>query len=234
MTRLAAGALAAALSACATAQIHLPPEQAASLERDLKGQERFLRVSMYATPFFGDATKKLLTAVPPEQVRLLDNPDGTPNVPGRVEATFAAGTPVRILRLELPSSLTMAERVLYTPRTLAWVYFDVAGTPKNAPPYVLVLRPGLKEKDELLAELSRFASTESPSKLLDGFSDVVREAVRSKSALLDMPADALEMAWGYPERRKLELDGDKRKETWTWPGEKRVAVLVDGRVTELK
>jgi hypothetical protein len=48
-----------------------------------------------------------------------------------------------------------------------------------------------------------------------------------------MPSDALEMAWGYPERKEISFEGDRRKEVWRWPGGKRVAVLLDGRVTEL-
>jgi hypothetical protein len=49
-----------------------------------------------------------------------------------------------------------------------------------------------------------------------------------------MPAEALEMAWGYPERRVLAFEGDKKKETWIWAGEQRQAVLLDGRVAEVR
>lgn len=232
MTR--ALALAAfTLAGCAAPQVFVPAEQAAKLERTLVGEDRFLRVSMHATPFFGDATKKLLSPVPPELVRLLDDTSHAPVNPGPVEHTFAAGTPVRIRKVEFPSSFVMAERVLYTPRTLAWVYTDVAGTPKGSPPHVLVLRPGLKTEAEVMAELERYLSREDPSKLLEGLSDGVREAVKQKNAVVDMPASALEMAWGYPDSRRIELVGEQKKETWSWAG-KRTATLLDGRVTELK
>ena len=67
---------------------------------------------------------------------------------------------------------------------------------------------------------------------LAAFSDAVQSAIAAKKAVLDMPAEALEMAWGYPVRRVYALEGERKKETWVWPGEKQV-VLLDGRVSEL-
>src|SRR6478752_2006175 len=99
MIRTALVTLVLLSSACATNQSIVPPEQRAALKRELEGQDRYLKLSFYATPFFGDSTKRLLTPVPPEQVRLLEQPDGTPILPGSVEATFPAGTLVRIKSL---------------------------------------------------------------------------------------------------------------------------------------
>ena len=107
-------------------------------------------------------------------------------------------------------------------------------SPKNAPPYVLVLRPGIKDETEFMSEVERYLGKEDPAPRLAAFTDPVREAVLTKRAILDMPADALEMAWGYPESKKLSFEGEKKLETWTWPGGQRVAVLADGRVTELR
>jgi len=226
---LVAGLLA--LSGCVTAQVAIPPTQVSDLERSLNGEQRFLRVSMYLTPFFGDATKRLLTPVPPDLVRLLDGTDGKPLKPGAVERTFPAGTAVRIMKVEFPSAWVMTERVLYTPRSLVWIYLDVAGTPKQAPPYVLVLRPGLKTDQDFLAELERHLTREDQGKRLETFSDGVREAIRTKSVLVDMPAEALEMAWGYPESKRIDLVGAQRKETWRWAEGLRTATLLDGRLT---
>lgn len=220
-------------SGCATAAISLPPDQAARVERALTGEERFLRVSMYSTPFFKDASKKLLTPVDPRLVRLLDNPDGTPVLPGAVEATWPVGTRARIVKVEYPSSWVMAERVLYTPRTLAWIYVDVAGAPRGGAPFVLVLRPGLRTEDEFRAELDRLLTRDDPRARLEAFSEGVREGVRTKTAAVEMPAEALEMAWGYPDARKIELDGAHRRETWSWAQGARVAVLTDGVVAEV-
>ena len=232
MIRTATFTLALALTACATNQTIVPPEQRASLKRNLEGQDRYFKLSYFATPFFGDATKRLLTPVPPDQVRLLEETDGTPINPGTVEATFPAGTEVRIRLLEFPTALAQTERVLVTPRTQPWLYVDVAGTPKDAPPYVLVLRPQIKDDRELHAEVDRWLARENPKTRLSTFTEVVQNAVASKRVVVDMPAEALEMAWGYPDRRVLTLEGDRKKETWIWPGQKQV-VLLDGKVAEL-
>jgi hypothetical protein len=218
---------------CATAQVAIPASVAADISRRLVNEERTFRLSMYGTPFFGDATKKFVTDVPPEMVRVLHHPDGSPAEPGAVEATFPAGTPVRVLRVEFPSAMVMNERILYTPRTLVWVYLDVGGTSKGSPPHVLVLRPGLNSENEFLAEVERYLSREDVAKQVRELPDGVRDGVLKKRAVIDMPSDALEMAWGYPELKRIELDGERRKETWRWASGKRVAVLVDGRVTEL-
>src|SRR5438105_99625 len=97
------------LCACATANELVPPEQRAGLKRELEGEERYLKLSFYSTPFFGDAARKLLTPVPPAQVRLVESPDGSPLDPGEIERTFPAGTAVRIKHLEFPTARAQLE-----------------------------------------------------------------------------------------------------------------------------
>lgn len=224
--------LGVALASCATAQVAVPPTEASALARTLAGEPRYLRVSMYVTPFFGDATKRLLTALPPDEVELLANPDGTPVSPGPIQGVLPVGTRVRIREVEFPSAMVMTQRVLFTPRTLVWIHLDVAGNADAAARGVLVLRPGLRTSAELLSELERYLAADDPSPRLDAWPESVRAAVRAKEAQPEMPAEALEMAWGYPERKRLELSGTQRQETWTWP-RKRSAVLLDGRVSSL-
>ncbi|MEW5737681.1 MAG: hypothetical protein AB1938_02080 [Myxococcota bacterium] len=233
MTRALVGLTLLAVGGCAAPGISLPPPDATRLERELTGEERFLRVSMFSTPFFKDDSKRLLTPLPPELVRLLEDPDGTPISPGPVEATFPAGTRVKILKVEYPSASVMMERVLYTPRTLAWIYLDVAGAKRGGGPFVLVLRPGIKSEDEFRSEVDRLLTREDLTARLQALSEGARQAIRTKTAAVELPAEALEMAWGYPEARKVELEGAHRKETWTWAQGARAAVLVDGVVTEL-
>jgi hypothetical protein len=224
---------ALASTGCVTAQVALPPTDAADLARALPGEMRFLRVSMYVTPFFGDATKRLLTPVPPELVRLLDGTDGKPLNPGAVDRIIPAGTPVRMTKVEFPSTRVMAERVLYTPRTLVWIYVELPSAPKNAPPLLAVLRPGLRARDEFMTEFERHFSLHPLDERLERLPEHVREAISKKVALVDMSSEALEMAWGFPESKRFELEGTERKETWKWAEGARSAVLVDGRVTQL-
>ncbi|MFT3708980.1 MAG: hypothetical protein QM817_15130 [Archangium sp.] len=231
MTRALGAVLLLAVSGCVTAQVAVPPAEVATLERTLLGERRFLRSSMYQTPFFGDATKRLLTPTPPDLVRFLENPNGKPMTPGAVEKTWPVNTPVKILKVEFPSAWTMTERVLYTPRTLVWIYVELDGAARGAAPGVIVLRPGIQSQQEFIAELDRHLSREDLTRQLDAMNDAVRDAVKSKAALNEMTAEQLEMAWGFPESKKIELDGAVKKETWRWGEGKRTATLVDGRVT---
>jgi hypothetical protein len=230
--RAARAALTLLLAGCATSQAFVPAQEATHLQRELSGRRMFLAVSMYVTPFFGDATRALLTPWPPDEVRLLENPDGTPVSPGAVQQILPVGTPVQLEAIEFPSAAAMAARVLYTPRSLIWVSVRLAGARPGGRPLTLVLRPGLRTGSEARADLERSLATQDPTPRLEAWSEVVREAVRAKKALPEMTADALEMAWGLPERKRIELVGPERRETWSWPGT-RTALLIDGRVTAL-
>lgn len=220
------------LSGCAS-YTALAPADRELLERELTARDgtAYLRLSYHVTPFFGDASKKLLTPVLPEQVRLLEGPAGDSISPGPVEKTLPAGRRVRVLKIEFPTSWAVTERMVFTPRTQPWVFLGVEGE-RNEAPYVLVLRPQLRTPEEVRQELARYLSAEDLRPQLERFTGPVREAVQRKDVVVDMPAEALEMAWGYPEVKKLSFEGQARKELWRWPGGARTATLVDGRVTE--
>ncbi len=232
LTLLLAAAFVA--SACQS-HTQMPAPERAQLERDLTGRdaEKFLKLSYFVTPFFGDASKRLLTHVPPEEVRLLNHPDGTPVNPGEVEGVLPAGRRVRIQKVEFPTSWVVTERIPYTPRTQPWVYLEVEGAP-SAEPYVLVLRQGIHTHQEFLTELGRYVMDRDPKDVLEGFGSAVREAVEKKAVVEGMPQEALEMAWGYPERIRKEIEGETRRETWVYPGHKRIAHLEDGKLVKFE
>ncbi|MDC0706878.1 hypothetical protein POL68_00165 [Stigmatella sp. ncwal1] len=213
----------------------LAPEDRATLEETLTRPEpqRYLRLSMHVTPFFGDASKRLLTPYPPEEVLVLNDLRGRTVSPGPIQATLPAGARARILKVEFPTSWVVAERVLYTPRTWPWAYVEVEGTPAG-PPLVLLLPPHHKTREDFLAEVDRFLSLQPLQPRLSEFSAEIREAIGQKKAVTGMPAEALEMSWGYPEKILRSLEGTSRLETWTYPGGRRRAYLTDGRLTRVE
>lgn len=220
---------------CATLGRQIPLEQRGSLERRLLGQERFLAMSFYVTPFFGDATLRLLTAWPPDEVRLLDDAGGAPIAPGPIQVVLPAGSRARILKIEFPSALVQAGRVLMTPRSSTWVYLDVAVPgaavrPADTAPLVLVLGTHLGSEVEVLAELERSLAERDPSAQLAQWSPQVREAIAKKQTVPEMPAEAVVMAWGPPESRRITREGELRREEWVWPGGKRRLRIQEGRV----
>lgn len=226
-------ALFAGLSGCASYTALAPKDRdAVAQEFTTRSSEQFLKLSFYVTPFFGDGSKKLLTDVPPAQVRLLNDTKGAPINPGAAEKTIPAGRRVRIQKVEFPTSWVVTERIVYSPRTQPWVYLSIEGE-KNELPYILVLRPQIKTTQEFHAELERYLVKDSPAEVLAAFSPAVREAVEKKEAISDMPEDALLRAWGYPESKRVSYEEQARKEVWLYPGRKRSATVVDGRVAEI-
>lgn len=220
-------ALAAVLGGgCATYTAMQPAERAA-VERELSGGEvRFLRLSYFVTPFFGDASKKLLTAVPPEEVRLLNHPNGAPVNPGPSEKIIPAGTRARVVKVEFPTGWAMAERVAYTPRHLPWIYLEVEGEKDTV--FVLPLEGPLDTPARFFAELERYLTAQDPERLMKDWGEEVRAAVRGKTTVPRMPPEAVRMALGYPERIRVHFEGAVKREEWIYPGEQRIAVIADG------
>jgi hypothetical protein len=225
--------LAALTLGCASYTL-LSEEQRGRLENEYgrAHSAQFLKVSMDVTPFFGDQSARLLTDLPPDEVRLLDDSEGHPIDPGKVERILPAGTQVEIDRLEFPTSLAVGGRMLYTPRTRPWLYLHLRGQP-NGPPLILVLRAEMRTESEVQSEIARYLTEADPAAQLARFPRPVQDAIAQKRALIDMPAEALLMAWGYPEKIHREFPEAGRKETWTWPDGLRKAELLDGRVSDL-
>ncbi|MBZ4422834.1 hypothetical protein [Myxococcus sp. RHSTA-1-4] len=224
--------LLAALAAGCRNYTRMPPEARASLGSALTGPEaeQYLRVSVNVTPFFGDATKRLLTPYAPEDVRLLDDTRGKPINPGAVERILPAGTKLRITKVEFPTSWVVTERVLYTPRTWPWVYLAEADAPAGRPPLMLVLPPNLERPEDFRTELEKYLSPRDLKAQLEALAPAVREAVREKRLVPNMPMDAVRMAWGPPERIVRSLEGTSKNEEWSYPTGRRKVFLTDGRL----
>ncbi len=231
--RLALSLLLSVLATACVSQTKLSAEDRTALQHDLTtgpAAVRYLKTSSFITPFFGDASKRLLTPYPPEEVRLLNDTKGNPINPGPVQALVPAGTTVRVTKVEFPTSWAMAERVLYSPRTQPWVYLDVEGAPGS--PVILVLRPGLDKKEDLLAELDRHLPPQEPR--LAKLSARFQEAIKQKRVLENMPEAAVEMSWGFPESIRRTLEGQRVNQEWIYPGGKRRVFLTDGVVSRVE
>jgi hypothetical protein len=223
-------AILLALAGCASAT-PIPDADRAQLENELTGKQRFLRVSMYRGPFWSDDSKQLLSPAPPQELALFTDTHGE-DVPGPAPTGIVpAGRRVTLTQVELPTGMVVAGRLPYTPRYNPWVYLTIEGEP-NGKPSVLVLRNDLKSHDQFLASLDRLLSVDDPSPRLNAYSDEVRQAIAQKQVIREMDAEAVEMAWGIPMHKSIDLKGGTRVETWTYAGLKRTVVLTDGKVTK--
>jgi hypothetical protein len=200
----------------------------------LAESDRFLRLSYFITPFYSDDAKRLLTPVPPEEIRQVFLPNGEPVNPGIILKVLPAGRPAKILGLEFPGAITLTERYSDTPRFQPWLYVGVKDEPADTP-LVIVLRQGLSSHQEIQSEVDRYLSRTDIDALFHGLTEGMVTAVRNKKVVLDMPADAVEMAWGYPELKRITFEeGGGRKETWIYGQGARKVVLIEGRAVSIE
>jgi hypothetical protein len=225
-------AISMLLGGCATTA--LSPEQQGEIVKEVRegGPDRYLALSFYVTPFFGDVGKKLLTPVPPDEVFLLNQPTGAPVNPGKIERILPVGTKMRVLLVEFPTLWALVERVPYTPRHLPWVYLRISGAPESSLPYILPIRGVNDSRARFMAEFERFLTLDDPGPKISAMAEPFRTSVRTKTAEPEMPIDALVMALGYPDRIVVRFVGPVRREEWHYPDSKRVALIDDGKFVE--
>jgi hypothetical protein len=112
-----------------------------------------------------------------------------------------------------------------SPRYHPWVYLRLAGEER---PGILVLSHAAASADALLEEVDRVLTRDDPTRLLASLPPEQREAVGRRELLEGMSARAVEMAWGVPE--KVKIDRPALTEEWTWPTGKRRAWFQDEKL----
>ncbi|HEX8908815.1 MAG TPA: hypothetical protein VF805_06405 [Anaeromyxobacteraceae bacterium] len=220
-------ALVAALLLAATACYPRAsvPDSERQKSRELEGQRRFAKVALYVGPFFGDGTRLLASDQPFDELDLLETGGGAPIAPQRAERVLAPGTPLRVEKVEFPTGWIIARRVVMTPRYHPWVFLSLEGEPR---PLVLVLPQTLSSAEDVRVELGRYLGGPESLAAYQALPEPQRAAVQRKRLLEGMSAQAVEMAWGYPEKKVV--DRPARTEAWSWPGDRRKAFLQDDKL----
>jgi hypothetical protein len=207
----------------------LPESDRVAIQQDLQSHARYLKTSMRVTPFFQDDGKWLLADRALDELDLIDGTDGQPISPGAPLGILPAGTRLRVERVEFPTALVMAERVIYSPRYNPWVYLvpaDAGGTESalsHGKPFILVLPPQLKTKEDVFAEIDRFLSREDLRPDLKQLTPQIQEAIVQKNLAPGMAPEQVQMAWGYPEH--IHIDETQKSQVWTWPLGKQQATF---------
>ncbi len=229
MRRALGLALAALLGVGCASQTLLHDADRIRLERELPGRTFYLRQAMYLGPFWSDEAKAFLSPGVPDEIPWVVNPAGVPIEPGDPTAIVPVGTRVRVLKIELPTSMTVARRNPFLPRYNPWVYLQVEGLPERPTP-ILLLRRDLRSHEEVMAELQTMLSPDDLRAHLRELPEAVLRAINEKRLIEDMPAQAVTMAWGLPERKIFQPSPEGRVEEWIWPFERRKARIVGGRL----
>lgn len=217
-------ALALAAPACFPAAT-LTPDGREKVVRSLALQPRHLRVAVYVAPFYGDASRFLITDRPPTEIDVAEAAGGpalAPPVPVRV---LPPGTPVFVDAVQFPTGPELWTRPASTPRLRPWLIATAAGLEA---PAVLLLAARAEEADDVLAAVGRVLTADDPTPVFQALPEPQRAAVLRKQALEGMGRQALAMAWGYPDR--IVVDRPARSEEWTWSGGPRRALFQDDRL----
>jgi hypothetical protein len=217
-------ALALAAAGCAPLTV-VPDAERERTHAALEGQTRWLRVALSVSPLFGDRGKLLLLDAPAAEVDLLRATDGTVIPPPAVERILPPGTPVRIEQVEFPTGLVIAGRAVMSPRYHPWVYLMLAGEER---PFVLVLSHSSASAEVLLSEVDRVLTNDDPSRALAALPAEQRDAIGRRELVEGMGARAVEMAWGVPE--KIRIDRPAATAEWAWPAGKRRAWFQDEKL----
>lgn len=226
--RTAALAVASLLLASCTPRAVISDPERARVAASLDGQQRWLRVAAYATPLWGDRTKALLTEQPLDHLDLVETPGGQPVPPPPAERVVPPGTAVRVRAVEFPTTWVIAQRIVTTPRYHPWVYVDVPGDTR---PYVIVLSQMAASFDDVRGEVDRVLSPDaSPASAFAALPQEQRDAILRKELVEGMSTRAAEMAWGLPEKKRI--DRPAGTEEWTWPDGKRRASFQDERLVK--
>jgi hypothetical protein len=215
---------------CASAT-PIPDTDRDQLNTQLTGQSRYLRVSMYKGPFWGDENKVLLSDSYPSDLELFTDTHGEIQRAGAPTGVIPLGRRVKITQVEFPTALVITGRMLYSPRYNPWVYLQVEGEP-NSKPAMLVLNANLKNKSDFLAALDRYLTSDDPAPSLTNYSDDVRKAILEKQVVNDMDPAAVEMAWGYPEHKHIDLAGGTRSEVWSYGNGHRTVQFQNNKVVK--
>lgn len=218
----------ASLTGCAPA-VTVPDAERLRVTQELEGRTRWLRVSVFLGPFFGDAARALASDQPFAELELLETPGGRTIAPPKAERVLVPGTRLVIRSVEFATPWRIASRVLLTPRYHAWVWLEVPGEPR---PVIVVLPQTVATYEDVRVELDRYLATFDPGPDLQALPEGQRRAVERKELAEGMGPQAVTMAWGYPEKRVL--DRPAGKEMWLWPGGKRRAWLEDERLVRFE
>jgi hypothetical protein len=218
----------ATLASCAPRAV-IPDAERERVGRELAGEQRFARAALLAGPLWGDHSRVLLSDQPLDELDLVQTTAGVPVAPPAAERVIAPGTPVRVRSVEFPTGWIIAKRVVMSPRYHPWVLVDVPGDPR---PHVVVLSQLAASFDDVRAELDRVLSKDDPSSAFSSLPAEQRAAVLKKQLVDGMSTRAVELAWGLPEKKRI--DRPAGTEEWVWPAGKRKASFQDDRLVRFE
>jgi hypothetical protein len=224
--------LALFLSACATTQV--PSRDRLHVDLRTRNQARQLKASVLVTPFFRDASRRLLLSQPSDETELMVTPRNEPISPGKVLEVLPAGTKVRVLAVRFATGWESFTRPLMTPRERTWVELAVDGRSADVA-YTFTLRPDVANEDEVIAELEKWITETDVAAEVAALPEADKQVVAKREFVAGVKKRTLELAFGTPLTKKIKGDGTSVSEEWDWrsdAGVHRIAWIADDVATK--
>jgi hypothetical protein len=220
-------------SGCATTQ--LSDHDRSQLSERYTSTSFELAHSMWVSAFFQDESHRLLSSAPPDEVELLDRPNGTPMIPGLVRSVLPAGTSVKVVHISFSTTWENLNRPVLTPRDRTWVELAVAGQ-ATPPTFVLLIRPNVKNEGEVMEEIGKLLTDKPIDVEVKKLSDADRKAIATRELAAGLTSRALELMFGTPVLKRINGDGTTTLEDWTWRSDvaARTAHIKDGVVVSFE
>lgn len=214
----------------------LNSDDIAEIRARYAGQTFYLRQSVYVGDFYDDGDRRLVAARPFSELRLMTAPDGEIIEPPPARGIVRAGTKVRVVAVELPTSATILTRPLFTPRYNVWVRMRVGRFQGDVDfflpeEHVAVLPTTVRTPAQIHAALDALLSTADLDTWLAGRSAEVRQAIAEKRALPGMTFEELTAALGLPDQVERRFEDNVRIDSASFGP--RLIVLREDVVTDI-
>ncbi len=231
------------LSICATAlgcpsYAVLDREMRGAVDKAHQGELLFLRQSVYVGSFYDDDRFRLVHPRRFEELTYLQTFEGDAIAPPPAEGIIAAGTRVRVEKIEWPTSDVVFRRPLYTPRYTTWIVLRVAAdrggdvTVEREQRHILLMPAGIVDDATFNLWFAASLTQQDPNPWLLSLPADQQAAIATKQARVGMSYDALTAAWGFPDVLSRDAAAESTREVAVF-GPSSV-VLVDGVVVEVR
>jgi len=209
-----------------------------TIAQDLRGETVELRQSLYFGDLYDENEKWLLSPYPFENTSHIVDHKGVPINPRRQKGIIPAGSSFIIEKVEFPDPVTLAQRMLTSPRFNPWVYLRPEPNsefsrlyPENKP-YILPLPLNMTSIEEVHTSIATFLdSNREVRSWLSERRPTIRVAIHQKEIIRGMSQEELIASMGEPYRWFSDEEDSKKTLIAWYPGKE--AWLKNGQVTEI-
>lgn len=193
-----------ALFSCAS-YTKIPQPDRGEISIAVEGKLLWLKQSLFVGQFYDDDRFELLHSRHFDELTYLRTLEGETIFPPPETGIVPAGTRVRVETIAWPTSKTVFDRPLYTPRYTTWVYLRVGrdrGETQFERPkkHILLIPGGIPDRDTFTQWFDTYFTEDDPNQWISQLPPQQRDGVLQKHPVVGMDYESLTAAMGYPDR----------------------------------